>query len=362
MLPVIPSQRAIGTERQSAPRHHVAAFDVIRGWAVLLVLAFHFNVPGAQAAGRIGVTLFFVLSGYLITHHLAAALAEDGRGLGVVTRHYRRRALRILPPLAVMLLVVTAIATAVGTVTIVGPAAVSSAFMVANLPAPLGVDLLWLSHMWSLSVEAQFYLVLPVLLVAGFIHRFVAAAVIVGAATVLVLYPAASGLGIGCLLAVAGARAVPRLWPPLLTLAGCAVMLVSATMDNQSAYYHLVPAWTASVGAGLIVGAAAARTSSSTANPVKRVGQISYSLYLWHLPIGAVLFPAAYAAGYPWWVAAVAAVALSVATAEISYRFVESPFMTAVSRKSSAARWRAVAAASGFATRYAAVPVESRSP
>ena len=319
---------ALRPEPQAQPGGYVPALDVIRGAAVLLVMAFHFNVPGANAAGRLGVTLFFVLSGYLITRHVVSVVPG---GFAAVVDYLGRRALRIGPALAGLLIVILAVTAVAGTFTEVAPGAMASALFVANAPVPLGIDLPWLSHMWSLSLEVQFYVVLPLLMLAAIAHRLIAAIVIAGVAGGLLIYPEASGIGIGCALALGGARFLARRWPPLLVAAGIALVLLSAMLDNQSGYYHVGPAWIASIGSGFIV-AAALRSPLLTWNPLRRVGLVSYSLYLWHLPIGTALFPAAYAAGFSWWMAAIGATVTSLFVAALSYMWIERPFMTATFR------------------------------
>ena len=323
------SGSALRPEPQTQPEGYVPAFDVIRGAAVLLVMAFHFNVPGANAAGRLGVTLFFVLSGFLITRHVVSVMPG---GLPAVVRYLGRRALRIGPALAALLIVITALTTWAGTLADAGPAVIASALFIANAPVLLGIDLPWLSHMWSLSLEAQFYAVLPLLMLAAVAHRLAAPVVVAGLAVGLLVYPEASGIGVGCMLALGGARHLARRWPPLLLVAGISLLLISATVDNQSGYYHVAPAWIASIGSGFIVGAALG-SPRLTWNPLRRVGLISYSLYLWHLPIGTALFPAAYAAGFAWWTAAIGAAVLSFSVAAVSYSWIERPFTSAAFRR-----------------------------
>ena len=134
--------------------------DGLRGVAILLVLAYHF---GFISGGWIGVDIFFVLSGFLIT----TVLAEEWRDRGSFSlpRFYLRRALRLFPAFAVLL---TMCAAAIPFLS--GPTERTEALQklavaacyVANWPMLHNVNLTWIGHSWSLSVEEQFYLLWPV--------------------------------------------------------------------------------------------------------------------------------------------------------------------------------------------------------
>ena len=151
---------------------HILALDGLRGLAVIGVIIFH---AGRLEGGYLGVDLFFVLSGYLITtllvdeHH-----RRDRIDLG---RFWARRARRLLPALLLVLF-----AAAIGTIVMgelaraaLRPDAFAALFYVANWNAIVADHGYWvqftepspLSHMWSLAIEEQFYLVWP--LVAVFV-------------------------------------------------------------------------------------------------------------------------------------------------------------------------------------------------
>src|SRR6266705_5198398 len=147
--------------------------DGVRALAVLAVLAFHEGLPWAPG-GFLGVDVFFVLSGFLITDLLAARYRKDGRiGLG---RFYQRRARRLLPALAVMLVTVTAAVSLLepGQRDTLRPALLGAVSYTSNWwqafahqsyfslygPPPA------FQHLWSLAVEEQFYLIWPLLLAA----------------------------------------------------------------------------------------------------------------------------------------------------------------------------------------------------
>ena len=310
-----------------------AGFDQIRGAAVLLVLAFHFNVPGAHAAGRTGVTLFLVLSGYLITDHLLAAR----RATGSIAFHpfYLRRIRRIAPALLVLLAVSGVAAHVSGMSREIAPAILATVLQVADAPHILGFDLYWLSHMWTLSLEAQFYLVIPFAIAASFAGVAMAIVGVLLVVGVTLVYAPVAALAAGGLLAAYGT--VPRTWFSIraFSILGVGVMAMSVAIDNQSSYYHLLPTVGTSLGATLLIAAAAGAKISLRLPGLRQVGVISYSVYLWHLPVVAVVYPTLYAAGEPWWVATAVSLALSLAAGSASYWLIERPFLRRTTERSS---------------------------
>ncbi len=125
------------------------ALDGLRGLAALLVVVAHFDTPVLLGGGAVGVLTFFVLSGFLITALLMGERQQTGR-IDVVAL-YRRRALRLLPALAVVLILTMLAAAINGTFNLVVLQAVAAAVYVANffpVVEPLG-------HTWTLSVEEQ---------------------------------------------------------------------------------------------------------------------------------------------------------------------------------------------------------------
>ena len=137
------------------------ALDGLRGVAILTVLAWHVGIPGMAGAGQAGVTLFFVLSGFLIT----AILVEEHARTGHIDfgRFYRRRAARLFPALLLLL------AAASVMVLIVRPAGgaiaiLAALFYVANWVQASSIDLFPIQHTWTLAIEEQFYIVWPLLL------------------------------------------------------------------------------------------------------------------------------------------------------------------------------------------------------
>jgi peptidoglycan/LPS O-acetylase OafA/YrhL len=352
------------TSDQAASR--LPGLDGLRALAVIAVIAFHEQLS-AFPGGFLGVDVFFVLSGYLITDLLVAHWNRHGhldlRGF------WARRARRLLPALAVLLVTVTA-ATA-----LIEPAQLAtlrSALLAAGTyssnwwqalahhsyfarfgpPPPL-------QHLWSLAIEEQFYLVWPLLLIAILktcqSGRLRAGLVWLGAALsavamILVYVPGAdpsrvyygtdthaSALFIGSALALswplrrmqALSRDSARV-PDALGLAGIAV-LAWAIGHFSGTDRVLYPAGllVAALAAGAVVLAAASPglVSWALGQPVLRwIGIRSYGIYLWHWPVialAAAAFPQLRPAGWIWLPEA----ALSVALAAASWRWVEEPII-----------------------------------
>lgn len=318
---------------------HVPALDGLRGIAILLVVGFHyFHFP---LGGQDGVDLFFVLSGFLITSLL---LEERERGGISLSRFYARRARRLLPALFVMLAVFVA-AWAVRGENKLGVALIGTSYIGNGLVAygsRFGHELARspLGPLWSLAEEEQFYLLWPALLlvVVRFRHP---ARWIAGLFLALVLYRAAlfglhspprvyagpdtraDGLMAGCLLAF--------LWRGGFRV-GEGVAKAAVVIVAGAAFCAWAFAWWPTVGlpifeiAGVgMVCAAVSETELARGlawRPLTWLGERSYSLYLWNLP---VLVAATSIAGSTIGVkvgALVAAIAISAS----SYQFVEQRF------------------------------------
>jgi peptidoglycan/LPS O-acetylase OafA/YrhL len=301
------------------------------------------------ATGLLGVDLFFVLSGFLITTLL---LDEQRRRAGAVSlgSFYRRRVLRLLPALVVLLAVFTSVAAAVADAreALVGAAAGLGYVMNHALAAGHADQLpTSLAHLWSLSAEEQFYLVWPLLLLGLFRCRLGLAAWACATAVLLMQLRAldllASDAGthriefgvdtrsisivVGCLLALllAGRVHVPRV-PQRLELVAPVLFVALVVIDWKRSLFAGPLLLTALCSAVLVV--QALDRSSPVAKalavaPMVFLGRISYGLYLWHLPILAAF--GVMGAGLTW--IAVPAVAVALAAATASYYLVEQPFL-----------------------------------
>jgi peptidoglycan/LPS O-acetylase OafA/YrhL len=332
----------------------------LRAIAVLLVLVYHL-VPRALPGGYVGVDVFFVISGYLIT----SLLLKDREETGSIsfTRFYVRRARRLLPAS-----LVTLAAILVAAYLLLPPLvwrdtaqeAAASALYVENWwLAAESVDYLALDsvasttqHFWSLSVEEQFYLGWPLLLflvsLAGRalkvdVRRAWVATLLVVVASSLAwsIHLGLTGaptayfstftrvwqLASGGLLAVLGVRAGREALPCLIAglVAIFAAGLVLADSTSYPGYAALLPTG----GAVLALHGGPSHASSLLTRwlalrPVQLIGDISYSLYLWHWPIIAIH---GYRTGAePGPLAAVLIFAGSIALAALSKRLVEDPF------------------------------------
>ncbi|MDM7832558.1 acyltransferase family protein [Cellulomonas edaphi] len=350
----------------------------LRAIAVVLVLVFHAGVPGLPG-GYVGVDVFFVISGYLITSMILAEVRQTGRlRLG---RFYARRARRLLPAAATVM-----VATAVATVLwlpltrwreISGDLASTALYVVNWRLAGRSVDYLAegaaaspVQHFWSLAVEEQFYLLWPVLVLAvalwarrrGRPVRAGALAVAIGAIAVPSLMwsihltaqqPEAAyfvtttrlwELAVGALLAVGAARLalLDQRWLTGAGVAGLALIAYAACVLTGATPFPGTAALIPTVGAALVLAAGLrdGRGIAVLGLPVmQRVGAMSYSLYLWHWP--AVVVATTLWAGEDGRLpvpVGVAAVALSAVPAWLAYRLVEQPVHLSASLRASVRR------------------------
>lgn len=354
------------TERRPAERR--PALDGIRAVAVGLVIAFHCGV-GPMAGGFIGVDVFFVLSGYLVTAVLMRAHEESGRiQLG---RFYSRRVRRLLPAAVVTLVATVAVfsslvsAVELESIQRAARAAllyVANWFFIAESTDYFAADVNRnpVLHMWSLAVEEQFYLLWPLLLsgvmaVGGRLgrrgpssRRFAAtvtalgAVVSVGAAQALAgSAPSRAYFGtdtrayqllVGALLAlVPGVVGRARRRPgaaSLLAWVGLGAVGVLATSIVEVGPVGR-GAFTALAVVGLIVGVEAVPTGSLgrllSIDPVVYLGQISYGIYLWHWPLVLALDELV-EVGTP--ARLVTVTMLSCGLAALSHRLLEMPVRT----------------------------------
>lgn len=302
---------------------HIASLDGWRGIAILLVLADHFASypvhPWHQYLGQHGVTLFFVLSGFLITRNL---LDEQERGGIQLRAFYIRRAFRLWP-VAWCFLVFAAFRWMLPASEIA-----SCLFFLRNcVDGSLGT-----AHFWSLSIEEQFYLFWPalVLMIPRKRLAWFAALVAVGIAihrhahwsyyNSVPLWESfrtdlrADALLVGCLLAILmrDARfrtAIGRI--PLFAL----LPLFAACIYR---YHHMVPLHE-SVLMALMLGCTAERgTKVLCWRPLCYLGELSYGLYVWQEPFDIYFH---HSSGIPW-----VELILIFACAFASYRLIERPY------------------------------------
>ena len=337
--------------------------DGLRGLAVLAVMAYHSDLRRVLPGGFLGVDLFFVLSGFLITALLLREHRQSGRVR--LPRFYLRRALRLFPALFVVLA-----ACCLWAAFRTPPARAAEIYRAALLTAGHGANLAWvwsaqldlLGHAWSLSLEEQFYLAWPVVLIlllrfgvslrriGWLIVAGIAASALLRAALWLGLGPAYAGaiavslatradsLLAGCLAGViVSAGGLPR------SSAGCTALRAAAwvsaallflfalTAKEGASYLHLG-------GFTVVAAAAAVLITALTHSPPRRIasalcwiGRISYGLYLWHFPLLSIapklIHGVVPATRLVPGLAGALACALAFAAAALSYYAVERPFL-----------------------------------
>jgi len=326
--------------------------DGLRALAVLPVVLFHAGWS-ALSGGFVGVDIFFVISGYLITRIL---MEEIGAGRFTFLNFYERRARRILPALLLVLFVSLLLVCFLGLPAHVEDTARSVIFSILSVSniyfwsessyfAPVA-ELKPLLHSWSLGVEEQFYLLFPIFLVVCFNIRLHAKWILAMSLPLLFalslwlsyekpvvafywLPARAWELALGALLALGVfPECRPRAVRSMLSLLGLALILVSffviRSQDVFPGYVALLPC----LGAALILHCAkdGVWVQRLLSSPVLVcIGLISYSLYLWHWPLLAfarmrwatIDLPVEVACG---------AVAVTLLLAAASWRWVEQPF------------------------------------
>ncbi|MHB1684854.1 MAG: acyltransferase family protein [Bacilli bacterium] len=345
---------------------YMAGLDGLRALAVFAVIAYHLNLAWAPG-GLLGVDVFFVLSGYLITDLLVAQWDRSGR-LNLKD-FWLRRARRLLPALFVMLVVVAAWITLFERAQLppLRGDVLAAMLFVSNWwfifhhvayfarfgpPSPLG-------HLWSLAVEEQFYLLWPLALALGLrgalrrrrlVWLTLAGALASALAMALIYQPGADpsrvyygtdtrafALLIGAVLAL--------VWPSrklsatvslrarlTLDLAGAAGLLVVFFMIWRTNQYEVF----LYRGGMVLLSVAAAAAVATLAHPasllsralgwkpLRWLGVRSYVIYLWHYPVIVLTSPAVNTGGvdFP---RAILQVAASIGLAALSWRFVEEP-------------------------------------
>jgi peptidoglycan/LPS O-acetylase OafA/YrhL len=314
------------------------ALDGLRAIAVLLVVGFH--ASGLVHNGYIGVDVFFVLSGFLITSLLLGE--QDSTGAIDIRAFYRRRALRLYPALLALCVIVVAVAALIRQHFVdVLLGAITTLAYIANIwEYAGGHDTYFFQHTWTLALEEQFYLLWPVLLCLMIRWHWTVWAVgaawitlelcdaALGQPPALHTYIRAAGLPLGCVLAFAAAspRAMRLLsalgWPALVAL----VALALAPLDGG----WLLTSWPVGLSALLSVPVLTAAVADAalarilSVRPALWLGRRSYGLYLWHFPVLSAVIDHA-PGNIPPFARNTVGVLASVVLAASSYRWIEQP-------------------------------------
>lgn len=338
--------------------HRIEGLDLLRGFAILLVLIRHSWPQYVGGGGLVGVVVFFTLSGYLITGLLTADIRTYGRVR--YGRFYRNRAIRLLPALAFLLVgfvIVEGVLNVLGTRDEVWRSVLVAVTYTANIP---GFDhgSPSLDHLWTLANEEQFYLVWPLLLALGIRFRRLRLVVALSAVALIGMLVAS----VAVTPAVAQLYTLPSTWT-ISMIVGAAAQLGQRRIDRWLRGWHvnagavvavigllglsLVPGAKSSVPMTLLGGTAIGiltvlliwklRTVSVVprpARPLLWLGMISYAAYLWNSPI-------------TWWLRGLdvpfwepVAIALTVVAAGVSWFAVERPFTALKHRLDARARLR----------------------
>jgi peptidoglycan/LPS O-acetylase OafA/YrhL len=343
--------------------------DGLRGLAILAVMAYH-SIPRCIPGGFLGVDVFFVLSGFLITVLLLQEHSKSGNIH--LRRFYARRALRLFPALFVMLALCCAVATFR-----VNPLRIKGIYQAALLTVCYGANFDWLlnvpldlfGHAWSLSLEEQFYLVWPLIL--GILLRFRVGLVGIGFVVVGGIFASAmlraflwacagsfaaqiqaattalpcrvDAIFAGCLVALLlVADRLPRSRRGRMILHGlsCASALLLIcllfTAESRSPVLYLGGFTVIAVAAAVCIAALMASTPRIATRflgsaMLMHVGRLSYGLYLWHFPMLS-LVPKLMHGALPITrrvpgLNEAASFAAAFAAATLSYVWVERPFL-----------------------------------
>jgi peptidoglycan/LPS O-acetylase OafA/YrhL len=302
--------RSLRLNRGTNPRiTYRPELDGLRAISVGLVIVSHASLPFVNNGGDVGVTAFFVLSGYLITGLLLDE--RDRTGRIDLRAFYGRRVRRLAPALVLLLSFVVLVGIATQWPAGWSVSIASTLLYVSNWVQVAGVPINFIGHTWSLSIEEQFYLLWPAFLIlAGTRRAAIVAGVLIGAATIIrtvtdgpfeyfSTITRGDAILVGCLLAIANIGL-----PAWCGAVGVVAMVVVA-YGNVS---HDLTIPIAIVAAGAVIAG-----GWRPLGVLAPMGRRAYGLYLWNWPLAVVFEPLA--------------VPLTFVAAELSWRLVEVRFI-----------------------------------
>jgi peptidoglycan/LPS O-acetylase OafA/YrhL len=310
------------------------ALDGLRALSILAVLFFHCNVPGA-GGGFVGLDMFFVLSGYLITSLLAMEYRSGHIQIG---RFYARRALRLFPTLLLVLVVYVVLAPVLWPAEDRWLSAALAGFYVYDYALAFWQVPYTVGHTWSLGVEEKFYLLWPLLLPLLLRKRhpaawLLAAFVVVTAWRYYVAmrwpWPQAyfcfdtrmSGIVLGAIAALTGFK-VSRFAVAVACVALAVLVALPSlpTTDQTDAVTLRISL--AELSAFVLVCHAAKHGNSGVlaSPPLVYVGRLSYGIYLWHFPFALLVRDS-----QPVWITLGSTIAFSFTMAAICLHLVDGP-------------------------------------
>jgi peptidoglycan/LPS O-acetylase OafA/YrhL len=334
-----------------------ADIDGLRGIAVAAVVAYHLGLPFASG-GFVGVDVFFVLSGFLITRIIADELRA---GTFSIARFYERRIRRIVPALVFVCALTTAAAVAFllpDELQRYASSLLAATFSISNIwflvhsgyfDAKSGTQPLL--HTWSLGIEEQFYIVFPLLLIAiyrwwpralakvvwlGFAASLAASIVFLPGhplETFFLLHSRAWELLAGSIVALGLVpRPASRLQSEAAAAAGVVAIVVSIFAYTSKTPFPGVAALLPCIGTAAAIWAGEGRREHGTPTtarllsirPLVLLGLISYSLYLWHWPL--IVFTKLATSDRLDGVQQLALVVAAISLASATWYFVEQPF------------------------------------
>jgi peptidoglycan/LPS O-acetylase OafA/YrhL/cellulose synthase/poly-beta-1,6-N-acetylglucosamine synthase-like glycosyltransferase len=332
----------------------------LRAIAVMLVVLYHAGVPGITG-GYVGVDVFFVISGFLITGQLLREVQRTGRIS--FTHFYANRMRRLLPPAALVLVLTVIVARTFGSLfqfrSIATDAIYTAGYLFNYRLAAEGVDYQNangpespLQHFWSLAVEEQFYFIWPLLLMIcvwlAKRHAVKAVTAVLLATVAVSLYfsitvtssnaplayfsihTRAWELGLGALVALAAERLSrqPRAVAMAASWIGVGGIIATGLLYTDDTAFPGSAAIVPVVATGLVIAGGCRYTKYSAelvldTKPMQGMGAVSYSWYLWHWPI-LILAPFMFGHSFEW-TGNIQLMVIALWIATLSYWVVESP-------------------------------------